>query len=104
MDKEQVKEYAWYVALGYVGALLSAAIPSINMWRWEFALYGWSRQLVQPAFLYGLIVMIASLLFGTPAGLIGGILIKKRWGAVLGGFIPNLIFVWIIVENWYRIG
>jgi hypothetical protein len=103
MDKEKIKEYAWYIAYGYIGAILGASIFSIETWYWEIKLYGWSGHLIQPAFIYVLIILISSIFLGIPGGFAAGIITQKWWGAMIGGFIPNFIIVKIIVENWYRL-
>ena len=103
MDEDKLKGYVWFFVAGYLGAIVGAGLASIETWYWEIKLYGWSSQLILPAFLYIFVILLASIFIGVPGGFIGGLLTNKKWAAFLGGLIPNVIIVGIIVNNWYRI-
>jgi hypothetical protein len=82
MDKEKLKKYAGYAGLGLVGGYFSIIVY-----------FGWSTGQWDPldsvGFYSGLtfILLLQFILNQFIGGLLGVAIIKKWWGALIGGFV-----------------
>jgi hypothetical protein len=87
MDKEKLKKWAGYAGWGILGGYLADSLLGIILWgEWDPI-----GSLVEE-FTYLFVFILI------PGGIVGGVIAKKWWGALAGGFIlPGLI---VLIALW----
>jgi hypothetical protein len=89
VDKEKMKEYVGYSGLGLVGGYIGIIIY-----------FGWSLgqwNLLAPINFYkelSFVLLIQFLLNQIIGGFLGFVIIKKWWGAIVGGFVLNWVAIY----------